>query len=189
MSVLSSTTMRTPRHQLSPAAALLAMVFALVASAAQAACRSGSGPDLGDGIPYCWELEEGAAPAPYPMPYDDGAPLLMPEPPAEWADRWGAIALGGGGFGAASGLKTEREASELAKAKCLQSSQGKGCDEVAVYYNQCVAAAAGSNDLTIASLSPELAYAKQLALAACSKEAQSCKVFYAACSNQVRIGR
>jgi Domain of unknown function (DUF4189) len=76
-----------------------------------AQCRTGSGPDFGDGIPYC------SQPAPQ---------STAPSGP-QWAMRWGAIAYGGGGFGAATDMASVAKAKKAALRACRDSGGGKNC--------------------------------------------------------------
>ena len=110
----------------------------------------------------------------------------QPEPDVKWQSRWGATALGGGGFGAASNQASSRSAKKLARQQCLQANQGKGCNDIAVYSDQCVAVAAGQK-LAITIRAPGKDVAERYAVAECAKVDTLCEVYYSACSFPVRI--
>lgn len=154
-----------------------ALAFAaclLAAGVAHAQCRIGSGPDLGDGIPYCSEL-----------PSED---YVVPSGPA-WETRWGAIAVdpkaSTGGIGLASDMKSRGAAEKAAMKMCRGNGGGKTCRIELYYDNQCGVMAWGDDYYTTAN-AEGLEDASQLALSACAEHTQHCKVFYANCSYPVR---
>lgn len=146
----------------------------LVAGAAHAQCRIGSGPDLGDGIPYCADL-----------PPEDYA---VPSGPV-WETRWGAIAIdpqvSAGGIGVASDMKSRSAAEKTALKACRRNGGGRTCRIEVSYDNQCGVIAWGDDYYNTAN-SEDLEDASQLALSACAEHTQHCKVFYANCSYPVR---
>lgn len=110
-------------------------------------------------------------------------------PPARWADRWGATAVGtpdSPGFGAAANMPSEHAARESALAKCQAKGSTK-CTVQTVYRNQCVALIAG-NATTETSKAENLDIASHLAMKRCSDRGDTqCHVFYSACSYPLRI--
>lgn len=152
--------------------AVLAISFS---TAASAQCRNGSGPDFGDGIPYCSQL---------PPPSN-----VVPSGP-EWASRWGAIAIGstagGGGVGVASDMKTRRSAEKIAIAQCRNNGGGKTCRIELAYANQCGVIVWG--DTYFETESAETAdKAETEASKACRRQTSNCRLYYANCSYPVRI--
>jgi hypothetical protein len=118
-----------------------------------------------------------------PIPgYGEATEDAPPPAAARWEDRWGATVVGNnGGFGAAVDMKSQRAAERAARAQCLKTNDGKGCDNVSTYANQCVAVAAGQSIATTEmSRSPE--DAQRSALQSCTRQDGGCKVVYAACS-------
>ena len=158
-----------PRHRF-----LALAVCLLVAGAVNAQCRIGSGPDFGDGIPYCSEL-----------PSED---YVVPSGPA-WETRWGAIAIdpkaSTGGIGLASDMMTRRAAEKAALKMCRRNGGSKTCRIELYYDNQCGVIAWGDAYYSTAN-SESLQTASQLALEGCAEHTGHCKVFYANCSYPVR---
>jgi Domain of unknown function (DUF4189) len=155
--------------------ALVLAACMLVAGAAQAQCRIGSGPDFGDGIPYCAE-----------QPSED---YVVPSGPA-WETRWGAIVVdpkaSTGGIGLASDMKSRSAAEKSALKMCRRNGGGKTCRVELYYDNQCGVMAWGDDYYTTAN-AEDLEDATQMALGSCARKTAHCKVFYANCSYPVRI--
>lgn len=149
--------------------ALLCLLFAFELPVS-AQCRVGSGPDQGDGVPYCSQL-----PAPAPS---------APNEPV-WATRWGAIATADGVFGAVVGLASERKAEKAAMQQC-KAKGGRNCGVIVSYYNQCAALAWGENGEN-AARGPYLNEVETTAMAGCSERSQNCKLYYSACSDAERV--
>ena len=74
-----------------------------------AQCRIGSGPNHGDGIPWCSQPQQPAKRL----------------PPVQWAEQWGAIAYGGGAFGEAKEMATVNDAQNAALNACQDSGGGQ----------------------------------------------------------------
>lgn len=146
------------------------VAIALVSPVTHAQCRMGSGPDHGDGVPYC---------------SDDGAPTATSGP--KWAMRWGAIAYGGGGFGAAKEMNTQAKAKKAALAACRDSGGGNACKVALSYTNQCAAYAIGDDYSVGLARSPIAEEAESIALATCAESTTNCRVTYSACSLPVRV--
>ena len=106
--------------------------------------------------------------------------------PTEWEVRWGAIATEskGGGFGAATGLKSEVAASRAASEQCRVTatvSETK-CVVRVVYHNQCAAYAWGAG-VSVASHAIDIPTATKNALESCGADAgAACKIYYSGCS-------
>ena len=157
-----------------PVVLIASILISVCSTTAFAQCRVGSGPDIGDGIPYCSQ----------PSP-----PYVLPSGP-EWSSRWGAIAIGstaaGGGVGFASDMKTRRAAEEIALGQCHNSGGGKTCRIELAYSNQCGVVVWG--DTYFEAESAETSeQAEALAMKACSRQTTNCSLYYANCSNPVRI--
>jgi hypothetical protein len=150
----------------------------LVAGAAHAQCRIGSGPDLGDGIPYCAE-----------QPSEDYEDYVVPSGPV-WETRWGAIVVdpkaATGGIGLASDMKSRSAAEKSALRMCRRNGGGKTCRVEVSYDNQCGVMAWGDDYYTTAN-AEDLEDATQMALRSCAQKTGHCKVFYANCSYPVRV--
>lgn len=75
---------------------LLFVILTLCANNAFAQCRNGSGPDMGDGIPYCSDLT--------PQNQQSYSP--------KWQTKWGAIAIDPlaktGGIGFAENMNSKK---------------------------------------------------------------------------------
>jgi hypothetical protein len=155
---------------------LLAIIStALCAPEVLAQCRMGSGPDFGDGIPYCSQ----------PPPK-----VVAPSGP-QWATRWGAIAIdpktSKGGVGVATDMKSQRAAEKEAIKRCRSSGGGKTCRIQTSYDNQCGAIASGDNDYMSTANAGTIDDATGLALAECERASSNCRVYYSNCSYPVRI--
>ena len=121
---------------------------------------------------------EGCAPM---GPAEEGEPSQPREP--QWATRWGAIAVGGGGgFGAAVDMTSKRKAVKQAIAQCKATAADKNADcTVMPYYNQCAAYAWGSSGGEIAG-AVNISQAASLSMERCGKRSSDCKVYYSSCS-------
>jgi Domain of unknown function (DUF4189) len=110
------------------------------------------------------------------------------DPGPSWETRWGAIAAGGGGFGAQDGMSSKRRAHRAAMHACKESGGGKSCKVLFSYYNQCGAIAWGDNAKAGWAGAPELDQSKNNALKECSSRTTNCKLFHSGCSypQQVR---
>lgn len=119
-----------------------------------------------------------------PQDFSDPVPAAPLGP--EWETRWGAIALGGGGFGAANDVDSRRKAEKLALKECRDTGGGERCKISITYYNQCAASATG---LSVAATysAPEKSEAEHNALKDCNSRDQNCEVFYSACSYPARV--
>jgi hypothetical protein len=136
-----------------------------------AQCRTGSGPDHGDGIPYC----------------SQSAPQSTAPSGPRWAMRWGAIAYGGGGFGASTDMASVAKAKKAALRACRDSGGGKNCKVALAYSDQCAAYAIGDDYSVGVARSPIPQEAHTLAITSCAESTSNCKVTYSACSLPVQI--
>lgn len=96
--------------------------------------------------------------------------------------RWGAIALGGNGFGATRGRVSEEAAVSGALRQCEESGGTGECRIRLTYRNQCAAYAAGDDRQVGIAYAASLTLASKLAARSCAKTARHCQVQYAACS-------
>ena len=151
------------------------LFWLVLTNGVQAACRIGSGPDFGDGIPYCSELEEEAPPV-------ESGPI--------WLSRWGAIAIDPkvttGGIGFARRMDSRQAAEKAALRECRSNGGGSTCRVELAYDNQCGVLAWGDEHYNTAN-SESLEDAQQLALSACAEYTKHCKVFYSDCEVPVRV--
>lgn len=152
---------------------LLCMAFGVHAEGGT--CPPGYHPIYTPGVTGC---------APIPG-YDDESGSSASSEPA-WETRWGAVAAGGGGFGAAKNASSRRQAMKEAQAVCLKNNQGKGCGSLMTYHDECFAVASGDT-FGLGFESPDIEQAKQGVLAACSKKSTGCVVIYAECSYPARV--
>jgi hypothetical protein len=103
--------------------------------------------------------------------------------------QWGAIALGGGGFGAASGESSKRKAERVAMKGCKDSGGGKNCHIGLSYFNQCAAYAVADNYYVGMARGPDLGDVRQRAIGFCREGGENCRVTYSACSYPAQIIR
>lgn len=96
--------------------------------------------------------------------------------------RWGAIALGGNGFGAARGRMSEESATSGALRQCEESGGAGECRIHVVYRNQCAAYASGDDRYVGVGYDSSISKASRLALRSCAQLTKNCQVHYAACS-------
>ncbi|WBK02402.1 DUF4189 domain-containing protein [Methylocystis parvus] len=96
--------------------------------------------------------------------------------------RWGAIALGGNGFGATRGRPDEASATSGALRQCEESGGAGECRIRLTYRNQCAAYVAGEDRQVGVAYAGTIKKAGKLALRSCSEAAKNCRIHYAACS-------
>ena len=119
----------------------------------------------------------------------DAAPKTHREPPARWADRWGAIAIDSetSSVGVSESQPSKSSASTEALQHCASKSNNQNCKVQKAYYNQCAALAWGPKYLG-QGYAETVAQAQSVALQACQEGgASDCKVVYSACSLPVRV--
>lgn len=111
----------------------------------------------------------------------------------QWATRWGAIAVGGGGgFGAAADMTSKRKAERKAITQCKATAADKNADcDVLAYYNQCAVYSWGSaGDGSVGGgtfTAVNIARATAIAMEECGKVANNCKIYYSNCSYAQRV--
>lgn len=124
-----------------------------------------------------------------PIPgYSNNRQQAQPQPPpAEWLDRWGAIATDGanGSLGAATNMSSLGKAEQAAMIDC-RSKGGTKCKVDVSYGNGCAALVAGSTGYAVHNAAT-LNEAIRLATTTCSSGDADCHVVYSACSMPVRI--
>lgn len=110
-----------------------------------------------------------------------------PRPAPVWADQWGAIALdrGTGQAGTVVDKATKEEAIHAAMHDC-QVHGSPHCELLLTYYNQCAAIAMGDGGAGMAN-NPTLEGARDGAMRVCSKDSNTCKIVYSACTMQRRF--
>ncbi len=152
------------------------------AQSAQAQCRIGSGPDFGDGIPYCSELEPETPYEPY-QPYNQSG--YPDDLPPNLPSLWGAIAIdpeaAHGGVGVAAYMTSEALAEARALKNCRETGGSETCRIQFTYANQCAAIASGESSLSVAKATTQKS-ASELALDSCGERTTNCKIVYANCS-------
>lgn len=144
------------------AAALIAAGLALPA---QAQCRQGSGPDMGDGIPYCSDL---------PPP-----PRQRPAQTARWHDSAAAVAWGDGPKGdvfiGVERYVDEQMAADAALAKCTAKGW-RNCSLAGSITNGVIAVGADSQGRLRLRIAADMTDAKSGLLAKCAEAGLKCKV-------------
>lgn len=107
----------------------------------------------------------------------------------QWLTQWGAIALGGGGFGAARGESSKRKAERIAMKACKDSGGGKNCHIGLSYFNQCAAYAVADNYYVGMARGPDLGEVRRQAIGYCGQGGENCRVTYSACSYPAQVVR
>ena len=128
---------------------------------------------------------EGCAPM---GPIGEEGEAAQPHEP-QWATRWGAIAIGGGGgFGAAADMTSKRKAEKQAVNQCKATAADKKAKcTVLAYYNQCAVYVWGSSSGGDIVSDVNISKASSVAMEICSKKASDCKIYYSNCSYAQRI--
>lgn len=156
----------------------LLLAFGFASPVQAQSCRIGSGPDFGDGIPYCSELSS-----------DEYAPEQMPETP-QWSSRWGAIVIdpkvAKGGVGVASDMESRSSAEAAAMAICHDNGGGETCRVEVSYDNQCAVIAWGDHYYVTAN-AETIGEASRMGLEACGIRTENCRVVYSNCSYPLRL--
>ncbi|MBN9548573.1 MAG: DUF4189 domain-containing protein [Alphaproteobacteria bacterium] len=108
--------------------------------------------------------------------------VIFTQPVRAEEPRWGAIALGGNGFGATRGRMDEASAASGALRQCEESGGAGECRIRLTYRNQCTAYATGDDRQVGVAYAGTMETAGELALRSCSEAASNCQLRYAACS-------
>jgi hypothetical protein len=107
--------------------------------------------------------------------------------PVAWESRWGAIAIGGGGWGAVTDMRSEKQAKKAAIKHCKETAQGNGSKCKAFsYYDQCAVIAWGETGYIVQS-AVDLPTASSVGMQKCSSKHADCQIFYSACSYPKRM--
>lgn len=124
-----------------------------------------------------------------PMPEEQGSSQYSNPQEPQWATRWGAIAIGGGGgFGAAADMTSKRKAEKQAVTQCKATAADKKAKcTVLAYYNQCAVYVWGSSSGGDIVSEVNISKASSVAMDICSKKASDCKIYYSNCSYAQRI--
>lgn len=96
--------------------------------------------------------------------------------------RYGAIALGGNGFGATRDRNDADSAAAGAIAQCEESGGAGECRVRLAYRNQCAAMAMGDDRFVGVAYADTIAKAQKSAQRSCSGATGQCRLVYAACS-------
>lgn len=147
----------------------LILALALVAfgaPGAKAQCRTGSGPDQGDGIPWC---SQPLAPAPQPQP----------AAPAQWHDMAAAIAWAdsdkGSQFVGVEKHVREAFARDLVLKKCREKGW-ENCEIAVSVTNGVIAIARDNNRSLRTSVGPTEEDARDRVRMQCETARVSCKI-------------
>jgi hypothetical protein len=147
---------------------LLLIGFSLAcASQAYAQCRQGSGPDHGDGIPYCSQIEPESTPSPQPVP------------PPQWQSFAAAVAWGDSNTGDAFIGVGKYLDEQLAREKVLEKCNAKGWANCAVAIsitNGVVAVARDSERKLRVRSDVSVDAARSNIVAKCEADGVSCEV-------------
>ncbi|OJU67820.1 MAG: hypothetical protein BGO05_28240 [Rhizobiales bacterium 63-7] len=158
--------------------ASLLLAFGYASTVQAQPCRIGSGPDFGDGIPYCSELSS-----------DEDTPEQVPETP-QWSTRWGAIAIdpkvAQGGVGVASDMESRVSAEAVAMTACRDTGGGESCRVEVSYDNQCAVIAWGDHYYVTAN-AETVGEASRIGLNGCGRRTENCRIVYSNCSYPVRL--
>ena len=143
-------------------------------------CPPGYYPQSAPGVVGC-------APMPGYESNNTDAQKYSTEPPARWADTWGAISVDGisGSLGAVVGFPNEKEAQQAALNKC-RTNGGNDCNLDLTYHNQCAVMILGSKKYNTASAAT-VGRATQIGMETCNAADTSCRVYYSGCSAAQRV--
>jgi Domain of unknown function (DUF4189) len=145
------------------------LMLILFGTSAQAQCRTGSGPDFGDGIPYCSQLP--APPAPSPAP----APELQPQ----WLDFAAAVAWAdsddGSQFVGVEKQIDEQSARDAALKKCRKAGW-ENCEVATSVVNAVIAIGRDSNGSLRTRTAATLEEARDGLMAKCREVGVTCKI-------------
>ena len=113
-------------------------------------------------------------------------------PPVRWADRWGALVIGGetgkpAVFGVSSNMDSKSSAETWAINKCKALGGGDTCIVNMTYHNGCIALAEGEKFGATTTAGAELSETKTRAVRLCNEKYKNCDIVYSACSMPVRI--
>lgn len=111
-----------------------------------------------------------------------GAALALGQTVHAENSRWGAIALGGNGFGATRGRPDEASAAAGALRQCEESGGAGECRVRLIYRNQCTAYATGDDRGVGVAYADTIEEAVRLAERSCTEATKNCRVQYVACS-------
>lgn len=143
----------------------VAAVSMLVPSSAQAQCRMGSGPDVGDGIPWCSQ-------SPDPQPTE-------PPAPAQCQDMAAAIAWAdsdtGNKFVGVSKIIDEAIAQDMALSRCRKQGW-ENCEIAISVVNGVLAIARDNNRALRVSYGATEQEARQMLLRKCAAAGVTCTV-------------
>ena len=108
--------------------------------------------------------------------------------PAEWEPRWGAIAIGGGGWGAVNDMRSEKQAKKAAAKQCRETANGNSskCNDAFSYYNQCAVIAWGTTGYILQG-AIDVPTASSIGMQKCASKHAECEIFYSGCSYPKRI--
>lgn len=108
--------------------------------------------------------------------------------PAEWEPRWGAIAIGGGGWGAVTDMRSEKQAKKAAVKQCRETANGNDskCNNAFSYYNQCAVIAWGATGYILQG-AIDVPTASSIGMQKCASKHAECEIFYSGCSYPKRI--
>lgn len=145
--------------------AVLVFLACLIPADAQAQCRVGSGPDHGDGIPYCSELEP--------------PPQQTPLPGRRWQPAAAALAWGdsmkGSAYVGVEHYVDEGMARDIVLSKCRERKISNCVVAVSVS-NAVIAVGADSKRVLYYGTGPTKAQALAKLAAQCARHGEKCKV-------------
>lgn len=144
---------------------LVVAVSVVLPSSAQAQCRMGSGPDVGDGIPWCSQ-------SPDPQPAE-------PVAPAQWQDMAAAIAWAdsdtGSKFVGVSKIIDQAIAQDMALSRCRKQGW-ENCEIAIAVTNGVLAIARDNNRALRVSYGATDNEAKDVLLQKCAAARVTCTV-------------
>lgn len=127
-----------------------------------------------------------------PICASDGSEASSEPARAVWEPRWGAVSLGGNGWGAVTDMRSKRQAKKAALEQCKKTDtrhKGSKCKAYThAYYNQCavVVLPSHANGYFFQS-AVDLSTASSMGLRSCRGEHAECEIFYSGCSYAKRV--